>query len=234
MIVKVLRRDGYAIYDVTPTPGMTILDALEVIRRTREPGLRYRASCHHGSCGTCAARVNGAERLLCNTPLAGRGQAQTGQAPAIVLEPLRKAGLVGDLAVEPSRFFAEMPRGTSYVRASRRGALPGAGPSAPPVPAEGPTGSQLDACLECGICVSACPVTRPFVGPAALAAADSDREAQPDREQAALAFADGPRGVAACESAFECSRACPQGVAPGRRIAALRRSLDERGGPRSS
>jgi succinate dehydrogenase/fumarate reductase iron-sulfur protein len=203
--LRIARSTGLTDYEVEVVEGMTLLDALEVIRHAREPGLRYRHSCHHGSCGTCGALVDGKERLLCVTPLPAEG--------LVTIEPLRKMGLVGDLAVDPSRFFVEMPPKAGYLRPSRTGR-------------EG--AYQLEACIECGICVSACPVTAPFVGPAALAAVDTDREAHPGREPEALDFASGPRGVDACASHFECSRACPQGVAPGRRIAALRRSLRER------
>jgi succinate dehydrogenase/fumarate reductase iron-sulfur protein len=215
--LRVLRSAGFTEYEVEPDPGMTILDALEVIRRTREPGLRYRHSCHHGSCGTCAGLVDGKERLLCLTALAGLGPGP------VTVEPLRKMGLVGDLAVDPTRFFAELPAGAGYLRPSSR-RRDGDGTEHP----DGARAMELEACIECGICVSACPVAAPFVGPAALAAADTDRQSNPEREEASLVFASGPRGVDACERAFACSRACPQGVDPGRRIARLRRSLKAR------
>ena len=203
--LRIARGSGLADYDVESAEGMTVLDALELIRHLREPGMRYRHSCHHGSCGTCGVLIDGKERLLCVTRLPAQG--------VITIEPLRKVGLIGDLAVDPGAFFLEMPAGAGYLRPSRTGR-------------EG--AFQMDACIECGICVSACPVTGPFVGPAALAAVDTDREADRGKEAAALDFAAGPRGVDACASHFACSRACPQGVAPGRRIAALRRSLAER------
>jgi len=203
--LRVARSVGLTDYEVEMVEGMTVLDALEVIRHAREPGLRYRHSCHHGSCGTCGALVNGKERLLCITPLPAEGP--------VLVEPLRKTGVVADLAVDPSRFFSAMPVAASYVRPSRthkEGAM------------------QLEACIECGICVSSCPVTAPFVGPAALAAVDTDRETNPGQTADALDFASRPGGVDACLSHFDCSRSCPQAVAPGRRIAVLRRMLAER------
>jgi succinate dehydrogenase/fumarate reductase iron-sulfur protein len=209
--LRIAREQSWVEYEVEAGEG-TLLDALEGIRESRDGGLRYRHSCHHGSCGTCGALVDGRERLMCLTRLS-----ELGGGP-VTVEPLRKMGAVGDLAVDPSPFFAEMPRDAGYLRASE------VAHRAP----EDPPRRRMEDCIECGICVSVCPVTAPFSGPAALAAADRDREERPHREAASLAFADGERGVAACERRFACSRACPQGVAPGRRIESLRRSLSGR------
>jgi len=38
--------------------------------------------------------------------------------------------------------------------------------------------------------------------------------------------------VAACEKKFECSRVCPRGVAPGRKIEMLRKELKKEAGRR--
>jgi succinate dehydrogenase / fumarate reductase iron-sulfur subunit len=199
----------------------SLLDALETIRGAAEPGLRYRHSCHHGSCGTCGARADGTEVLMCVTPLASLG------AGPVLLEPLRKMDAVGDLAVDPAPLFLALPRGAGYLRSSgveRAESLPGE--AAP---------RRFYDCIECGICESACPVPRgkPFSGPAALALARRDlaeAEARPAaeaqaRREADLGFAGRPEGTAACERRFACSRACPQGVAPGRGIEELRRLL---------
>ena len=214
----------------------TVLDALETLRGASEPGLRYRHSCHHGSCGTCGAIVNGREALMCLTRLADL-------APGpVTLEPLRSMNAVGDLAVDPSPLFSSLPEGAGYLRKSEvahRGTRED-DPAAPFL--------RFEACIECGLCVSACPAmpgrgdgtglaangaapgaggtpAAAFVGPAALAMADRDREERPSRLATSLAFAAGMDGVAACRKAFACSRACPQGVAPGRRIENLRKSL---------
>jgi len=217
--LRIARGDGsdFEEFAIEAEEGMTLLDALETIRGNRDPGLRYRHSCHHGSCGTCGARVDGCEVLMCLTPLGSLGPGP------VVVESLRKMGAMGDIVVDPSPLFSAMPDGTSYRRRSEiahRAMLPGDGPHL-----------RLESCIECGLCVSACPVPvdRPFAGPAALAAADRDREERPEREASALAFAALPAGVAACDRRFACSRACPRGVAPGRRIENLRRSLAAQG-----
>jgi len=220
LILRIARGPHWLEAEVEAEPGLSLLDALETLRAGAggDRGLLYRHSCHHGSCGTCGALVDGAERLMCLTSL------ESLLPGPVTIEPLRKAQLIGDLAVLPSALFSSLPEGSGYLRSSdvaHRASEQGSGPT-----------ERMEACIECGLCLSACPVPeeRPFVGPAALAAADRDREERPSREDEALAFAARPDGVAACDRRFACSRACPQGLAPGRRIEALRRSLAGRGG----
>ena len=213
LLLMIARGSLWAEREVEVAEGRTLLDALETLRGSGEAGLCYRHSCHHGSCGTCGAIVDGTERLMCLTPLASLGPRP------VRVEPLRKMKVLAGIVVDPSPFFAEMPEGAGCLRASE------VTHRAPPP--EGRPRLRLEDCIECGICVSACPVTAPFSGPAALAAADRDRKERPEREAAALAFAAGARGTAACERRFACSRSCPQAVDPGKRIADLRRSLAE-------
>jgi succinate dehydrogenase / fumarate reductase iron-sulfur subunit len=214
--LRIAREGGFSLYSVEAAEGMTVLDALEVIRGTREPGLRYRHSCHHGSCGTCGAIIDGKEGLMCLALLSELAAGKTGEA-VITVEPLRKMDRVGELAIDPSPLFESLPEGASYLRAS--------GLEHGDKREEGGDYQRFEACIECGICVSACPVETGFVGPAALALADRDAEERPERLVEALAFAAGPEGVAACDKVFACSRLCPQGVAPGRRIEHLRKAL---------
>lgn len=203
-------------------PSRTVLEALEELRGSSAPGLLYRHSCHHGSCGTCGALVNGKPRLMCLTKL---GELV---GPEILLEPLRKMEHIGGLAVWPGPLFQGLPE-TDYLRptAPRGGSRR---PSGWGIEAEaGRAARRLEDCIECGLCVEACPVERNFLGPAALLAASVELEKHPERTAELRAFSGGRDGVSACERKFECARACPQGLSPGRRIAELRRTLAEEG-----
>jgi succinate dehydrogenase / fumarate reductase iron-sulfur subunit len=197
-------------FELEVEPELTVLDALELIRVERDAGLRYRHSCHHASCGTCGCQVNGVARLACVTRLGDLG------GEVVTLEPLVGFRVEGDLVVDPGPLFRGLPDRWTVLRGSegRR-----------PEPR-----TRLEDCIECGCCVSACPVAghdRPYVGPAALAAMQREIEKSKTPEDAAalLDLAGGPRGERLCERAIDCSRVCPSGVAPARRIADLRRRL---------
>jgi succinate dehydrogenase / fumarate reductase iron-sulfur subunit len=156
----------YDEFRVPVGPRTTVLDALLAVRRRQDPGLVVRHSCLHGSCGTCGMRVNGREILACVTRLDELGD-------PVVVEPLAGAPVAGDLVVDMKDLYRRLePSGRPLVRVSER-----AGPGGPGDAATGPALEELERfedCLECGLCLSACPVAGDprFLGPAAQAAAE--------------------------------------------------------------
>jgi succinate dehydrogenase / fumarate reductase iron-sulfur subunit len=84
---------------------------------------------------------------------------------------------------------------------------------------------RLSDCIECGLCISACPImatTPDYLGPAPLAAAqDNGIKRKPEL----LTLVDSEDGVWRCHSAFECTAVCPSFVDPARRIMDLRRQV---------
>ncbi len=208
--LRIRRTEGH-IDEFVVTAGRytTLLDGLEEIRSGDDRSLVYRHSCHHGSCGTCGALVNGERVLACLTRLA--------ELPAVsVVEPLSPFPLVADLAVDPRALYERFPPDAGYLRPSE--VNPGAG-----VPDEIAGYTRFENCIECGLCVSACPVQRAFVGPAALAAYGRELEKHPERGGELLRQIDTADGVWACDRALACSAICPLGVAPARHIAVLQR-----------
>jgi succinate dehydrogenase / fumarate reductase iron-sulfur subunit len=201
----------YDEFRVPAGPRTTVLDALLAVRRLQDPTLALRHSCLHASCGTCGMRVNGQEVLACVTRLEGLGD-------RVVIEPLAGAPVVGDLVVDMEGFYGRLePSGRPLVRTSEQAA-----PELADL-------ERFEDCIECGLCLSACPVaaTDPrYLGPAALAAAcrlvDEPRGAGPE---AVLGRVDDDHGAWRCHLAFECSEVCPAGVDPAGAIMGLRRRL---------
>src|SRR5512135_3843763 len=92
---------------------MTVLDAMEEIRTAQDATLLYRHSCHHGSCGTCAMKVNGREILSCVTNELDL------KTDVVIVEPLRVLPLIADLVVDMTYFAQHFaPMGMSLIRVS--------------------------------------------------------------------------------------------------------------------
>jgi succinate dehydrogenase / fumarate reductase iron-sulfur subunit len=92
---------------------------------------------------------------------------------------------------------------------------------------------RLEDCIECGLCLSACPVaatSRHFAGPAALSAAQRLLEEPRGADcEDVLAWAGRQGGAWQCHLGMACTRACPAEALPSERIMALRRALTEHG-----
>jgi succinate dehydrogenase / fumarate reductase iron-sulfur subunit len=204
-------------HDVPADERTTVLEALRWIQLNLDPTLGLRHSCFHASCGTCGVRVNGRERLACVTMLS--------DVPGTVtVDPIANLPVLHDLAVDMEPFYARFPDPHPIVRDSEL--VPDA---VPPGTAQH---ERFEDCIECGLCLSACPVAATdgtYVGPAALAYAQRllDEPRGADRD-AILAWADQDTAAWRCHAAFECTEACPSDVRPAQRIMALRRELRHR------
>lgn len=212
--IRIRRAEGLAEYAVETGRYRSILDALEEIRSETEPGLLYRHSCHHGSCGTCGVIANGKRVLACTTRL------DEFDGP-IELHPLSPFPVIGDLAIDPAPLYRDFPPDASYLRPSE------VNPDAE-IPEEIEGFERFENCIECGLCVSACPVQQRFMGPAALAAWNRELEKRPDREAEILEATSGSAGAPGCDRALQCSAVCPLGVYPAKHIAQLLRRMEKR------
>jgi succinate dehydrogenase / fumarate reductase iron-sulfur subunit len=205
------------------TPGMTVLEALWLIKETAAPGLAWRASCRMGVCGSCGMMINGRPRLACNTQIAEL------EEPRVVLAPLPNFPVIRDLVPDlTSMFDAHAALSPFLIRDDRR-EMEAPTAEYPQSAEELEEYLQFTYCIKCGCCMSACP-TRAlepvYSGPMPLAQAhryNADRRDDGFAERRkALGGEAGPWG---CHFAGECSRACPKGVDPAKAIQLMKRQL---------
>ena len=223
-VFRFAREDGPSRFDTFETevkPESTVLDGLRWIKIHLDQTLAIRHSCFHASCGTCGVRVNGREALACVTSLADLDAGQ------VTVEPMANFPVIADLVVDMESFIDRFPSPHPATRGSES-----------PSTAEAPSGldgfERFEDCIECGLCLSACPVAATddsYVGPAALAYAQRMLE-EPRGANAApiLEWADADNAAWRCHAAFECTEACPSNVRPAQRIMQLRRALNAGGG----
>lgn len=200
-------------------PDEYVLDAVERVWAFHDRTLCFRHACHHSTCGACGMRVNGVEKLTCITYI--RDVTQDGAT--LKVEPLRNFPVISDLTVDMGTLY------TNMEKVGARAVLP-----VPEAEIENPPDTwdaadaqyiRLSDCIECGLCISACPVaatTSEYLGPAPLAGAQANGL---KRSPELLALVSGEDGVWRCHSSFECTEACPSFVDPGRRIMDLRKQV---------
>ena len=145
-------------------------------------------------------RIQGRERLACLTPVF-----EIAHHGTIRLEPLRNFPILADLVVDTRPLAEKLERVRAHVIKDAE------------------TAQRFESCIECGLCISACPVavtSSDYLGPAVLAAA------KPNMGDADVrSLVKGQNGVWRCHSAFECTAVCPAGVEPATAIMDLRKDL---------
>jgi len=190
---------GWQDFQVQISERAYLLDALEEAWR-QDPTLLFRHACHHASCGSCGLRVNGRERLACVTPAL-----EAARRGVVRLEPLRNFPVVADLVVDFSPLAQKLESVQACVVTGAAGAR------------------QFSRCIECGLCVSACPISAlnpRYLGPAALAAAAGRLDVP-----AVRAGVEDADGLWRCHGAYDCTDVCPVGVDPALGIGRLRQAL---------
>lgn len=218
----------YDTFNVSVPDAANVLDAMEQAWAHHDRDLMFRHACHHASCGTCAVRINGREKLPCIAPV------RDYLGKEITIEPLRNFPIVGDLVVDVAPFFHNQETSTLVITRPTENELDGKPiahtkgldpESVPIVPF-----NRFENCVECGICLSACPTMaadHKFFGPAGLAAIKRqlDKTTDVNERTNLLQLADDEQGVWRCHSAWECTEACPQNVFPAESIMALRKEI---------
>jgi len=212
-------------YEVTEAPGMTIFIALNDIRENQEPSLQFDFICRAGICGSCGMVINGRPDLACRT--------LTSKFPGgeITLLPLPGFELIGDLSVNTGKFMRGMSeRVESWIHDDRAEDVDLDRLEERMEPNVADEIYELERCVECGCCISACATKRMrdgFLGAVGfmhLARYYLDpRDKRTDGDYYELIGDDD--GVFGCMTLLGCQDYCPKDLPHQTQIAFLRKKM---------
>lgn len=203
-------------FNISLEMGERVLDGLIKIKEEHDGSLTFRRSCAHGICGSCAMKINGRNRLACQTLMK--------QMPALIeVEPLQSFPVIKDLVVDMEPFFGKNSEVLPYLINTE-----------PPPKRERLQSPEDQAkilqsitCIMCGCCTSSCPVYwsyKEYLGPSALLKAarflfDTRDRAESDR----IKKISGSNGIWRCHSIYNCVEVCPKEIDITAHIAKLKR-----------
>ncbi len=209
-------------YVLDETENMTLFIALNRLREEQDPSLQFDFCCRAAICGACAMVINGRPNLACKT--------KTKDLPdEITLLPLPVFKLVGDLSVDTGVWFRQMyDKVESWVHTNKE-----FDPTALEERMDNAVAEQiyeLERCIECGCCVSACGTARlrpDFLGAASLNRIArfvvDPRDQRSDRDYYQVIGND--EGIFGCMGLLACEDVCPKGLPLQDQLGFLRRKM---------
>jgi succinate dehydrogenase / fumarate reductase iron-sulfur subunit len=196
--------------------GFRVLDGLIKIKDEIDGTLAFRRSCVHGICGSCAMKINGINRLACQTLLKDMPE-------TVKVEPLPAFEPVKDLIVDMEPFFQKNEYVMPYLINDE------------PVPEKERLQSQEEqstliesvSCILCASCTSSCPQywsDKSYLGPSALL--KSYRFIFDSRDKAfdkRIPLINQPSGIWRCHNIFNCTEVCPKEIKVTQHIVDLKK-----------
>jgi succinate dehydrogenase / fumarate reductase iron-sulfur subunit len=186
-------------------PFERLLDGLIRIKDEIDGSLTFRRSCAHGICGSCAMKINGKNRLACQT--LGKEMPES-----ISFEPLPAFPVIKDLVVDMDPFFEKnaevLPHLINNEPPPERERLQS--------PEDQHKILQSITCIMCACCTSSCPsywADKEYLGPAAVVKAarfilDTRDRASADRLERLAQV----HGIWRCHSIYNCVEVCPKEI----------------------
>ncbi|MCW3172827.1 fumarate reductase iron-sulfur subunit [Shewanella subflava] len=211
-------------YEVTEAPGMTVFIALNMLREQQDPSLQFDFVCRAGICGSCAMVINGKPTLACRTLTANYPKGD------IVLMPLPGFELIGDLSVNTGKFMRELSERLQLWLQPNSLDSDIHRMEQPMDPEEAAKLYELERCVECGVCVSACATKQmreTFVGAVGMMKiARFELDSRDTRTADDFYHVIGNQdGVFGCMTLLGCQDACPKDLPHMTQIAYLRRKM---------
>jgi fumarate reductase iron-sulfur subunit len=212
-------------YEITEAPGMTIFIALNEIREKQDSSVQFDFICRAGICGSCAMIINGTPDLACRTLTS---KFKDGQ---IKLLPLPGFKLIGDLSVDSGTFMRHMnERIEGWIHDIKADEVNFNKLEERMDPDVAEDIYELERCVECGCCISACATKRMkdgflgavgFMKLARYALDPRDKRSDSDFYE----IIGDDNGVFGCMSLLGCEDYCPKDLPHQTQIAYLRRKM---------
>ncbi len=212
-------------FEVEEQSGMTIFIALNEIRERQDPSLQFDFVCRAGICGSCGMVINGRPDLACHTLTAKFTDGE------ITLLPLPAFELIGDLSVNTGKFMREMSeRIESWIHGEGAENCNFDVLEERMDPDLADEIYELDRCIECGCCISACGTKRmreDFLGAVGFMHVARFRlDSRDDRtDDDWYEIIGDDDGVFGCMSLMGCEDTCPKDLPHQTQIAFLRRKM---------
>ncbi len=210
------------VYDLEEADNMTLFMALTEIREQQDPSLQFDFVCRAGICGSCGMLINGRPGLACRTLTQNLEE-------RISLAPLPGFELIADLSVNTGKWMRSMSeRLETWIHNGDLIDLGVLEERMEPELAE--QIYELERCIECGCCISACGTAlmrENFLGAAGLNRIArfrlDSRDQRDDSDYYELIGNDD--GVFGCLSLLGCNDLCPKALPLQTQIAYLRRKM---------
>ncbi len=197
----------YELFEVPYEKGARILEVLMTISEEMGSDIAYSASCRTRYCGLCGVLVNGKPTLACWDEA----------LPEMVIEPLPHFPVLRDITVDRSQYDERIQGVQPHL--VPKSPISTSGPFTPDTlykvpPEEMRFSTEFQQCIECLLCVSACPVAdggrAKFVGPAALVRlAQFAFDPRDELNRVEIAYEEH---VYDCTKCYACEAACPVGI----------------------
>jgi fumarate reductase (CoM/CoB) subunit B len=190
----------YQTYEVPYEKGMRVLGVLLYIQENLDTSLAFRYSCRRRRCGSCGVVVNGKPGLACMEEAKQN----------MVLDPLPNLPVIRDLVVQIGEYEERIQGISPYLVRMEK-------PKQQPekiLPINVASVRPLNQCIECFLCMRACPFNdinwEGFAGPAILVQLArrlfdprDDMDRMPDVARV---------GAVNCATCYSCDNTCPVGI----------------------
>ncbi|HEX9758099.1 MAG TPA: succinate dehydrogenase/fumarate reductase iron-sulfur subunit [Nitrospiria bacterium] len=216
-------------YRININRGMTVLDALIRLKQETDGTLTFRCSCRSAICGSCSMVINGQEKLACKTQINEEWERYN----ALKVGPMKNMPVLKDLAVDMQPFWEKVRDITPWLENPSTSSTAYPEKELAILPKEMNQFHNVDSCILCGACVSACTsleVSEGFLGPAALAKAYRFMaDPREEKKEERLDHLMNDNGIWDCVRCNFCVEVCPKDVQPMEAIIRMRRMALSKG-----